>query len=190
MDTSPRRIAYALFALACMALIAPPTPAMSDDVDKTADQKSKNADNGTSPADGDAPKPLVTVQAQLLDDQAEPLLSPLVTLHIGQRCDLSIMNSHTNARGSEALSLSLHVLSVEGPFYKVRIEADDSDYDNPWTFETVTYLRAEEPVRFKWSAGDDGGYRTLELILFDPVIIDEDQGEQVEREDKTEGETV
>ena len=190
MDTSPRRINNALFVLACMALIAPTTPAAAEDVDQATDQKGRHADKVTGAANSDAPKPMVTIQAQLLDDQAEPLLSPVVTLRIGQRCDLSIMNSHTNARGSEALSLSLHILSVEGPFYKVRIEADDSDHDNPWTFETVTYLRAEEPVRFKWSAGDDGGYRTLELVLFDPVIIDEQEGEQVEREDKTEGETV
>ena len=177
-----------LLAAAWTGLGASPAAAAAEA--SAAEDVERDRQGGGETGSAAEEQPLVTIQAQLLNEELEPLLAPVVTLHVGQRCELMIMNSHTDPRGSRTLSLSLHVLSVEGPFYRVRIDADDTRHDDPWTFQTVTYVRAEEAVRFKWSGGDNGAYHVLELVLFDPLIIEEREGEQVQGTDERDGETV
>lgn len=110
-----------------------------------------------------------TIHASLLNEDNEPILSPILSLKVGQRCDLLVSLQRTDAPQSEQISFSLHVIGYDAGYYQLAIDAEMISADNPWTFQTTTYIRSDHKVNFRWS-GADGRARSLELVLFDADI--------------------
>ncbi len=110
--------------------------------------------------------PIVTIQTQVLDEDGQPIASPVMSLYVGQKGEIMILYNDDD-EVTEGLSLSIHVVNAEEKFYQVEIEAQDTTRDADWAFSATTYLRADHENCFQLTAGDSRLPRTLSMTLFE-----------------------
>ncbi|MCC5830528.1 MAG: hypothetical protein JJU36_13865 [Phycisphaeraceae bacterium] len=113
----------------------------------------------------------VTVQTTIYNNDQKPILTPVIAMKVGQRCDLVISQDRTDTASTERLSFGLHLLAYDAGYYHVSIEAEMISGDSPWAFQTTTFIRADQLAAFRWT-DSNGDARSIELVLFEGDVIE------------------